>query len=76
MKRDLDVEDFPVGTRVATPTGRTGTVIRHTKLESKFDHFQRVTVRLDGGSRHNLVTLQPHLLHKCPTDSTNPPTLQ
>ncbi len=62
------MEDFPVGTRVMTPTGRVGTVIKHRGAESKFDHFMRVTVRLDGGKRHNLVTLQPHLLTKCPPE--------
>ncbi len=67
----MDVDDFPVGTRVLTPTGRAGTVIKHRGHESKFDHFLRVTVRLDGGTRHNLVTLQPHLLQKCPPDSPN-----
>lgn len=66
MKRDMDVEDFPPGTRVRTPSGRTGTVIKHRGMESKLDHFLRVTVRLDGGARHDLVTLQPHLLEKCP----------
>lgn len=66
MKRDVDIEDFPVGTRVRTPSGRHGTVIKHRGAESKFDHFLRVTVRLDGGTRHNLVTLQPRLLAKCP----------
>ncbi len=68
MNRMLDMEDFPVGTRVMTPTGRVGTVIKHRGAESKFDHFMRVTVRLDGGKRHNLVTLQPHLLTKCPPE--------
>lgn len=66
MKRDLDVEDFPVGTRVMTPTGRIGTVIKHRGAESKLDHFLRVTVLLDSGGRHDLVTLQPNLLTKCP----------
>jgi len=68
MKRDVDVEDFPPGARVKTPTGRTGTVIKHRGHESKFDHFLRVTVQMDGGSRHDLVTLQPHLLSKCPPE--------
>lgn len=68
MRRDLDVEDFPVGTRVMTPTGRVGTVIKHRGAESKLDHFQRLTVRLDGGGRRNLVTLQPHLLAKYPPE--------
>lgn len=64
----LDMEDFPVGTRVQTPTGRIGTVIKHKGAESKLDHFQRLTVRLDGGARHDLVTLQPHLLAKYPPE--------
>ncbi len=68
MKRMLDMDDFPVGTRVQTPTGRIGTVIKHKGAESKLDHFQRLTVRLDGGARHDLVTLQPHLLAKYPPE--------
>lgn len=68
MKRMLDMEDFPVGTRVMTPTGRIGTVIKHRGAESKLDHFQRLTVQLDDGGRHALVTLQPHLLTKYPPD--------
>lgn len=68
MKRMLDMDDLPVGTRVITPTGKTGTVIKHRGAESKLDHFQRLTVRLDGGGRHGLVTLQPHLLTKCPPE--------
>jgi hypothetical protein len=73
MKRMLDMDDFPVGTRVMTPTGRIGTVTKHRGAESKLDHFQRLTVRLDNGNRHDLVTLQPHLLTKCPAeDETNP----
>jgi len=66
VKRDMDVDHFPPGTRVMTPTGRTGTVIKHRGFESKHDHFLRVTVQMDGGSRHDLVTLQQHLLTKCP----------
>lgn len=64
--RDQDVEQFPVGARVRTPSGRTGTVIKHKGAESKRDHFMRVTVRLDGGRKRDLVTLQPHLLDECP----------
>jgi len=69
MKRMLDMDDFPVGTRVMTPTGRIGTVIKHRGAESKLDHFQRLTVQLDEGGRHALVTLQPHLLTKCPPET-------
>ncbi len=71
MKRMLDMEDFPVGTRVKTPSGRIGTVIKHRGAESKLDHFQRLTVRLDEGGRHDLVTLQPHLLTKCPLETAD-----
>lgn len=66
MPRDIDIERFPAGTRVMTPTGRIGTVIKHRGAESKLDHFLRVTVQIDGGGRHDVVTLQPHLLTKCP----------
>lgn len=64
----LDMEDFPLGTRVMTPTGRVGTVIKHRGAESKLDRFQRLTVRLDEGGRHDLVTIQPHLLTKYPPE--------
>lgn len=64
--RDVDVEDLPPGTRVRTPSGRGGVVVKHRGHESKRDHFLRVTVQLDGGTRHDLVTLQPNLLTKCP----------
>jgi hypothetical protein len=60
----LDVEDFPLGTRVETPTGRMGTVTKHRGAESKLDHFLRVTVLLDGPRQKDYVTLQPHLLIK------------
>ena len=76
MKRDLDVEDFPVGTRVMTPTGRIGTVIKHRGAESKLDHFLRVTVQLDSGGRHDLVTLQPNLLTKCPSEDQPKKTIE
>lgn len=76
MKPMLDMDDFPVGTRVATPTGKVGTVIKHRGAESKLDHFQRLTVRLDGGGRHDLVTLQPHLLTKCPPEDQTQKTIE
>ena len=76
MRRDLDVEDFPVGTRVMTPTGRKGTVIKHKGFESKHDHFLRVAVQMDGGGRHDLVTLQPHLLTKCPPEPELAPRIE
>jgi hypothetical protein len=66
--RDIDLDHYPPGTRVVTPTGRTGTVVKHRGFESKRDHFLRVTVKLDEGTKHDLVTLQPHLLTKCPPE--------
>lgn len=76
MKRMLDMDDFPVGTRVMTPTGRIGTVTKHRGAESKQDHFQRLTVQLDNGTRHDLVTLQPHLLTKCPPENPDQKTIE
>lgn len=76
MTRDVDIDRFPVGTRVVTPTGRVGTVIKHKGAESKFDHFLRLTVRIDGGTRHDLVTLQPHLLTKCPPEDPTQKTIE
>ena len=61
-RRDVDVERLPVGTRVVTPTGKRGTVIRHKGRESRRDAFMRVTVLLDNEGPRGLVTLQPKLL--------------
>ena len=66
-RRDVDVERLPVGTRVVTPTGKRGTVIRHKGRESRRDAFMRVTVLLDGEGPRGLVTLQPWLLRKVQT---------
>ncbi len=62
--RDADLDDFPVGTRVMTPLGRIGTVIRHKGWESKKDAFLRATVQYDGEGE--MVTLQPRFLRKIP----------
>ncbi len=64
----LDMEDFPIGTRVTTPSGRTGVVTKHRGAESKLDHFQRITVLLDGKRKNDYVTLQPHLLFINPSE--------
>ena len=66
-RRDVDMDEFPIGCRVITPSGRAGTVIRHKGYESKRDNFLRVIVRYDGRDRRALVTLQPRLLRKIPT---------
>ena len=70
--RDIEIDRFPIGSRVRTPSGRTGTVIKHRGSESRLDCFVRVTVQFDGGRRHDLVTLQPHLLTECCTGPDAP----
>ncbi|HCP79419.1 MAG: hypothetical protein CML16_14820 [Pusillimonas sp.] len=60
--RDRDVEDFPIGSVVVTPTGKTGVVVAHKGYESKFDPFMRVMIKLDGGDRQDVVQLQPKYL--------------
>jgi len=64
MQRLRDIDDFPVGSRVFTPTGRPGVVIDHEGHASRFDAHERCVVRyLDGGGRdRDTVTLLPHLL--------------
>lgn len=67
-----DVDDFPIGARVQTPTGRRGTVVKHQGYESKFDDFVRVVIRYDGGGPRDLVTLQPGLLTRAPAEVPKP----
>jgi len=59
--RMLDMEDFPPGTLVRTPSGRIGIVIKHQGAESKLDHFQRVVLRFNADPRDS-VMLQPQML--------------
>lgn len=64
MERLLDVDAFPVGMRVITPTGRLGVVVAHKGAESKGDAHERCMVRyLDRGGRDRAtVALMPSLL--------------
>jgi len=57
----LDMEDFPIGAVVQTPSGRTGTVIKHRGAQSRHDLFQRVIIEFDE-PYGDTVALQPHLL--------------
>lgn len=66
MDQALDIDDFPPGTRVLTPTGRKGVVLKARGAESKRDHFQRLVVRI-GPRAHDTVTLQPGLLRRVET---------
>lgn len=58
--KSRDVDDFPVGSYVMTPTGRTGVVMAHKGYESRRDPFMRLLIKLDGGGRQDMVQLQPH----------------
>lgn len=57
----LDMDDCPIGTKVKTPTGRIGIVIKHCGAQSRKDLFQRVVIQFKH-PRGDTVTLQPHLL--------------
>lgn len=61
MRRDADIELFPPGTLVRTPSGRVGIVQKSQGAESKRDHFMRVCIWWGPGPRDGVV-LQPHLL--------------
>lgn len=60
MNRMRDIEDFPIGCRVVTPTGRIGLVVKH-HTTSKFDCFARVVVQYSRNPRDGVV-LQPQYL--------------
>ena len=60
MKRMLDLEDFPIGSRVMTPSGRIGIVVKH-HATSKIDLFQRISVQFGKNPRDGVV-LQPQFL--------------
>ena len=57
----LDMEDFPIGSVVKTPSGRIGTVVKHRGAQSRFDLFQRIIIEFEDPIGDS-VALQPHLL--------------
>jgi hypothetical protein len=57
----LDMEDFPIGSKVKTPSGRVGTVVKHRGAQSRHDLFQRIIIEFDEQIGDSVV-LQPHLL--------------
>ena len=57
----LDMEDFPIGSIVKTPSGRIGTVVKHRGAQSRFDLFQRIIIEFEEPIGDS-VALQPHLL--------------
>jgi len=56
-----DMEDFPIGSIVKTPSGRIGTVVKHRGAQSRHDLFQRIIIEFDEPFGDS-VALQPHLL--------------
>jgi len=64
VRRLRDVDDFPIMTRVITPTGRLGIVVAHKGASSRLDAHDRCVIRYaDGGGRdRESVELLPHLL--------------
>jgi len=72
--RDRDIDEYPPGTRVRTPTGRIGVVEKTRGHESRRDHFLRLVVRI-GPRPRDTVILQPALLErvdKNPETCSNP----
>lgn len=57
-----ELEDFPPGMVVLTPTGRRAIVKKHLTGASKRDYFARLICQYEGGGIKDLVTLQPHQL--------------
>ena len=57
----LDMDDFPIGSIVKTPSGRIGTVVKHRGAQSRFDLFQRIIIEFEDPIGDS-VALQPHLL--------------
>ena len=56
-----DMEDFPIGCIVKTPSGRVGTVVKHRGAQSRHDLFQRIIIEFEDPIGDS-VALQPHLL--------------
>lgn len=61
VSKRLDMDDFPLGTIVRTPSGRIGVVVKHKGAQSRLDSFQRIVIEFDR-PHGDSVTLQPHLL--------------
>ena len=56
-----DMEDFPIGSSVNTPSGRVGRVVKHRGAQSRHDLFQRIIIEFEDPIGDS-VALQPHLL--------------
>lgn len=66
-----EMEDFPIGAKVKTPSGRVGTVVKHRGAQSRHDLFQRIIIEFDEPIGDS-VALQPHLLQLIASPITSP----
>lgn len=73
MNKNAEIEDFPLGCVVRTPTGSIGVVVKH-RYASKIDHFARVDVQFSHNPRDGVV-LQPKYLEliELPPPDYRPP---
>lgn len=73
MNSNAELEDFPLGCVVRTPTGCVGVVVKH-RVTSKIDHFCRIDVQFSDNPRDGVV-LQPKYLEliEMPPEDYRPP---
>lgn len=73
MNSNAELEDFPLGCVVRTPTGSVGVVVKHRQT-SKIDHFCRIDVQFSNNPRDGVV-LQPKYLElvEMPPNDYKPP---
>lgn len=73
MNSNAELEDFPLGCVVRTPTGSVGVVVKHRQT-SKIDHFCRIDVQFSNNPRDGVV-LQPKYLTliEMPPENYKPP---
>ena len=73
MNSNAELEDFPLGCVVRTPTGCVGVVVKH-RVTSKIDHFCRIDVQFSANPRDGVV-LQPKYLEliEMPPENYKPP---
>lgn len=60
---NLDIDDFPVGSLVRTPTGRVGVIIKHIWGDRDGGDFPRCSIRyLDSIDCRECARLRPQFL--------------
>ena len=66
----IDMEDFPIRSKVKTLSGRVDTVVKHRGAQSRHDLFQRIIIEFDELIGYS-VALQSHLLKLIKEPSTS-----